>query len=918
MKRSINVWLFVVLLLTLALRLPAEAEKKVLTLDDYPLWKHIESVTISDDGRWMTFSYRPNGGDPTLYIKNLNEEKIYDVPCGSNPGISGDSKWAAYKVSPSKEEEKKLSKDKKPMTSKVELLDLESGKKITYENASSFVFTNDSGFFAVKKDKKDKEAKHEGTDLVLRNLRTGQSLNIGNVGTFHFNHEGSMLGYTIDADKRAGNGVYVLTLRNGTMRSLDSGEADYSQLTWDDNDREPISGYSKGRALAVLRGKKPDKSVHKENQLLVFLGLETGNFAAVEYDPAADKDFPAGFVLSENGELAWSEDNSRIFCGIREQEIEKEKSEEPVANVDVWHWKDERLQSEQEVQAERDRRFTYRSVYLVESKSFIRLADKDMRTISISRIGTWAVGWDNKKYLADVNRSMNTADYYRVDTATDRRTLIVEKLPGRLQLSPDGTSCLYFKDSHFWIYVMDDAKHVNISESAPVSFVDAEMDVPTDEGPWGIEGWTKDGESLIVNHKYDLWKLKLDGTRAENITQGKGDEKEIRFQYVRLDPEERWIDTSVPLLLSAYGEWTKKAGFFHLKTDGSLEELVYVDKMYGRRILKAKNTDKILYTQESFVDFPDYYVSDTRFRNQVKVTDANPLQKEYAWGHRVLIDYENGRGVKLQATLTLPAGYEKGKKYPMLVYFYEKMSQRHHNYSMPTYDDRPHMSLYASDGYLVLMPDIVYTTGAPGSSALDCTSAAVRKVIELGYADPAHIGLQGHSWGGYESSFIVTQTDMFACVVTGAPLTNMVSMYNILYKSAGFANQGLLETNQGRFGRDVYPMKDLEIYVSQSPVHHAAKITTPFMILHGTEDGSVDWNQGLEFYTAARRLGKEVILLSYPGEPHHLRKEENQKDFLRRMKEYFDHYLKGKPAPDWMVNGISYLKKEYKEEKNRP
>lgn len=917
MRRNIKVWVSIIVVLIPALFLSAETEKKELTLDDYPLWKHIESVTISDDGRWITYAYRPNGGDATLYIKNLEEEKIYDVPCGSSAVISKDSKWAAYKIDPSKEEEKKLRKEKKPVTSKLELLDLASGEKTTYENASSFVFANNSESFAIKKDKTDKEAKHDGTDLVLRNLKTGSDLNIGNVGSFHFNHEGSMLAYTIDADKKAGNGIYILALKSGSIRSLDSGEADYSQLAWDDNGQEPLPGYSKGGALAVLRGKKPDKSVHNENQLLIFLGLEKGDFASVKYDPAEDKDFPEGFVLSEDGELTWSEDNSRIFCGIKEQEAEKEKSEEPVANVDVWHWRDERLQSEQKIQAERDRRFTYRCVYLLEPKSFICLADEGLRTISISRVGNWAVGRGNKKYMADVNRSRNTADYYRVNTDTGKRTLIVEKLPGRMQLSPDGKNCLYFKDSHFWIYEMDSGKYVNISESAPLSFVDIEMDVPTDERPWGIEGWTEDGKGLIVNHKYDLWKLELDGTGAENITRGMGDEKEIRFQYVRLDPEERAIDTSAPLLLSAYGEWTKKAGFYHLEPDGSLEELVYVDKMFGRRIAKAKNADKILYTRESFVDFPDYYVSDTRFQNPVKVTDANPQQKEYSWGHRVLIDYENSRGVRLQATLTLPAGYNKGKKYPMLVYFYEKMSQRHHNYSMPTYDDRPHMSLYASDGYLVLMPDIVYTTGTPGSNALDCTSAAVKKVIELGYADPDHIGLQGHSWGGYESSFLVTQTDMFACVVTGAPLTNMVSMYNILYKGAGFANQGLIETGQGRFGRDVYPMKDLDLYVSQSPVHHAANITTPFLILQGTEDGAVDWNQGLEFYNAAKRLGKKVILLSYPGEPHHLRKEENQKDFLRRMKEYFDHYLKGKPAPDWMVNGIPYLKKEYKEERNR-
>jgi dipeptidyl aminopeptidase/acylaminoacyl peptidase len=241
----------------------------------------------------------------------------------------------------------------------------------------------------------------------------------------------------------------------------------------------------------------------------------------------------------------------------------------------------------------------------------------------------------------------------------------------------------------------------------------------------------------------------------------------------------------------------------------------------------------------------------------------------------------------------------------MVVYFYERLSQNHHTYSFPTYDDRPHMSTYASNGYLVLMPDIVYDVGKPGSSALDDVTSAVRKVIELGYADPERIGAQGHSWGGYESSFIVTQTDMFAAVVTGAPLTNLESMHNILYKQSGGGNAPLIQWGQGRMG--TVPWRDPEGYASQSPVRFVDDITTPFLILHGTADGAVDWNQGLEFYVAARRAGKQVILLSYPDEPHHLSQKNNQIDFQIRMKQYFDHYLKGEPAPPWMTDGVPFL-----------
>ena len=292
-----------------------------------------------------------------------------------------------------------------------------------------------------------------------------------------------------------------------------------------------------------------------------------------------------------------------------------------------------------------------------------------------------------------------------------------------------------------------------------------------------------------------------------------------------------------------------------------------------------------------------------------RVTDANPQLIEYRWGKRVLVDYTNGKGQRLQGTLALPADYEPGKKYPMIVYYYEKVSNRHHEFSMPVYDDRPHFSEYASDGYLVFLPDIVYEEGKPGSSALDCVTSGVKKVIELGYADPARIGLQGHSWGGYESSFIITQTDMFRTAVIGAPPADLSSMYGQLYKNSGTANAGIFEIGQVRMGDGRNPWSAHELYESQSPVHQVQGIHTPFLILQGTDDGAVDWLQGVELYNAARRFGKEVVFLSYPGENHHLAKKENTKDFQIRMKQWFDHYLKDAPAPRWMTDGVPFLRK---------
>jgi dipeptidyl aminopeptidase/acylaminoacyl peptidase len=633
------------------------------------------------------------------------------------------------------------------------------------------------------------------------------------------------------------------------------------------------------------------------------------------YDPASDPAFPEGFVISEFRVPSWSEDGERVFMGIKEQEEEVEEPDDPQANVVVWHWKDKRVQSQQEVQAGRDRRATYLAVLNLDSSRFFRLSTDDMERVQLTEDGRWAVGFDDSSYWMDRDHEQNRSDVYRIDPTDGSKTLIAEALITSMGTSPDSRWFLFWQDQQVQAYGLETGRTVNLTEVAGgVDFENKEFDRPIEKPAYGVAGWSNDGEVVFLNHRYDVWQVPLNGGEAQNLTGGMGDREEIQFRIMDLDPEDDGIDTSQPVLLSSYGEWTKRSGYFQARPGRDPQELLFQDAMLGTAgfrgsgVQKAKETDRVLFTRQTFVDFPDYWVSDVRFRDPWRVTEANPQQAEYLWGSRVLVDYTDDRGNDLQATLTLPAEYEPGTRYPMIIYFYEKMSQRHHEYSRPTYDDRPHMSTYASNGYLVLMPDIVYDMGYPGSSALDDVVSAAEAAIEEGYADPDRICLQGHSWGGYETSFIVTQTDMFACVVTGAPLTNLVSMHNILYKQSGSPNASLIEWGQGRM--DTTPFHDLERYIAESPIHNVNGITTPFLILQGTEDGAVDWNQGLEYYIAARRMGKEVIFLSYPGEPHHLGREENQKDFQIRMKQYFDHYLKDAPAPTWMTDGVPFLEKD--------
>lgn len=241
----------------------------------------------------------------------------------------------------------------------------------------------------------------------------------------------------------------------------------------------------------------------------------------------------------------------------------------------------------------------------------------------------------------------------------------------------------------------------------------------------------------------------------------------------------------------------------------------------------------------------------------------------------------------------------------MLVYIYEKLSQNINHFVDPRPGHSINISYYVSNGYLVFTPDIVYTIGYPGQSALKCVLPGVQAIVDRGYVDESRIGIQGHSWGGYQVAYMITQTNRFRAVEAGAPVANMTSAYDEIRWGPGLPRQFQYERTQSRIGGSLweYPMR----FIDNSPVFFADRVKTPAMILSNDADDAVPWYQGIEFYLALRRLGKESYLFNYHGEPHHLEKRVNQKDYTMRMQEFFDYYLKDGPKPAWMDHGIPYL-----------
>ncbi len=942
----------------------ADSAKKVLTPDDYARWRTIGDQSISSDGRWVTYVYRftnvaQRDVKPELHILNLETNEDVAIPNASNGAFSPDARWIVYQVDSIPPRNGRGGRGAQggeeaqgPQAGgrgggsgsetihRVEVRELDSGNTKVWHDMQSATFNRTSTFVLVRNRPAagargfgrggfgggggggSAEPAAGGSDAILYDLGTGRGQLLGSAGDAAFNRAGDLLAYTVDATVRDGNGVFVIDLASGATRALDNDARTYARLAWNDA----------GTGVAVLKGSEVPEMRERDNVLLVVADVRAAladpKRAPATLDTTATG-FPDGWVISERSPLSWSEDGARVFLGAMPQTPAKDtvrvEASDSTTDVDVWRTGDRWIQSEQMIRARRDRDFTYTEAFDVARGAYVALSDSTMRDLEISPDGRWAVGWDARPYISDWKP--DRADFYRVDPATGARTLMLEgqlTQGARFGISPDGRKYLYWKDDAFYAYDLDKGTSVTLGAGAP-AFVDTTYDHPGPRPPWGVAGYTRDGRSVIVEDRYDLWTLPLDGsTAARNITDGFGAKNRTTLRLVRPEPidsmasrrvrtGQEW-DLSRPVTLSAFGEPTKKAGYYRL-AKGRLDEVVYDDAMYGTPD-KAAHADRFLFTRQTFSESPDLHVSGPAFGSAKRITDANPQQAEYRWGHSVLFDFTDRHGHALQGLLWLPDDYRAGEKRPTLVTFYEKNSQILNRYPMPELFvsmGRPAIEA-VSRGYIVMIPDIWYNTGSSHDDQLDCVEAATRKVVEMGYADPEHIGLHGHSYGGEGAAYIGTRSRLFAAVGEGAGVTDLYTDFSQewgwSYQNNGGSGQNGNQYyiyGQGRWGAS--PWEKPAVYRDESALTHVPEVMQPFLIMHGTADPTVSFNESLKFYNALRFNEKTAFLLAYPGEGHHLAKLGNRKDFTVRFFQFFDHYLRGAPAPKWMTDGVPFLKK---------
>ena len=909
--------------------LGAQAQRP-LAFTDIMKFREIKGTEISADGRWLAYSAIPDRGDATGTVQSTRDDQQFDIERGVNPVFDKSGQWAGFTVKqPLLTLEQADKKTKKTLKNGVVLVNLDSGKLLTFERVESYQL-HDSGRWAAlrfyppaaedKADKKnDKPGSDDGKDksaklynkdsvdhqLVLVDLQSGSRQTVDNVAEFAFAGEQPWLSYAVSSKEGADNQLVALQLETGKSTVLAAGErASYSQLSWNE----------RGDRLAFLLGDYQEKSLARSHELFQWRSGKSASLVELGQ---------SGWMVPTANELRWSEDGQRLFFGLRPEPMSRDKvdtkitSEADLYNIDklvakkglqIWHGQDPLIKPNEAVAFDDEQARYYQAVYDVKRDKVVRLADETVRDVEVTENSKALIATSDVPYLRERTWAGFFEDVYLVNLTNGKRSLVAERLDSSfaVEASPSGRYVAYYNDGHIWLFDSKKQRHQQLSDGLSVGFANEDHDYPKAAEGYGIAGWLDNDRGFLAYDKYDLWLFSTDGKPAKRLTDGRGDKRQLRI--IKTDAEQQWFSPKETLLLKSYNDHSKIHGFYRLDlADGRVTSLVEGPKRY-RFIAKAEDASTLVYSREDFNEFPDLWISESMPGKGRKVTDINPQIDEFLWGRAELVDWTSTDGEPHQGVLIKPANYREGERYPVLVYYYRLFSQRMYQFNQMKVNHRPNFPYYSSNGYAVFLPDVHFKVGTPGHATAKSIVPGVQKLVDMGIADPDAIGLHGHSWSGYQTAFTITETDIFKAAVAGAPVTNMTSAYSGIRLKSGLARQFQYETGQSRIGASLWQNRDL--YVENSPVFYADRINTPLLMQFGDVDGAVPWEQGIEMYLAMRRLDKPVIFLQYEGEPHHLKKYPNKVDYSIKMKQFFDHHLKGKPAPAWMTEGVPYFKED--------
>lgn len=883
--------------------------KKPLDHSVYDHWQSIGERKLSNDGKFIIYCVDVQEGDGELIIQSSNEKYKEIIPRGYDVAITEDSRFAIFKIKPLYSDIRQARiKKKKPEEfpkDSLAIVELALGNIIKEPHVKSYkIPENNAQWLAWQLEKQPGDSaskKEEGTSLIIFDLSAKSKHVIEPVGEYVWSKNGKLLVFgttTSRKDSLLKPSVCVFRTIENRFDTLLKGGNDFRNYTLDEE------GY---QVAFVAERDSNENALQKFHKLWYW---KNG------YDSArmiADKNtigMPIGWGVSEQGKLQFSKSGKRLFFGTAPIQPPKDTSliDIDLVKIDIWNYKDDYLQSMQLKNLDKDLKKSYMAVIDLEHQNYTQLGDEQIPEIVLGKEGdgSFFVGiTDVGKRIAMQWEGRTLKDIYVIDPETSKRTLIKKNLSGQVSISPDGKYVLWYDAKTKQYFTWRSGKIKNISAGIPAKLYNEDFDMPSEPPAYGVMTWTRSDLAVLIYDKYDIWQLDPDVVvKPFNLTGGAGRKNKIIYRFINFDPDQKFISPAQEILLSMFAEKSKQSGLATLKMVNNAKPVTVLSGSFAinNRMAKAKNADAWIYTKESYQQSPDIYLN-TAWNKETRLSFINPQQADYNWGTAELFYWKAYDGKQATGIVYKPEDFDPRKKYPVICYFYEKLSDGLFQYIPPTpTPSRLNISFFVSRGYIVFVPDIIYTIGHPGKSAFNYVVSGARALVRKGWADSTRMGLQGQSWGGYQTAYIITQTPLFKAAWAGAPVSNMTSAYGGIRWSTGMNREFQYEKTQSRIGATLWEKPQL--YIENSPLFHLPKVKTPLVIMHNDNDGAVPWYQGIELFTGLRRLNKAVWMLNYNGEEHNLMERKNRKDIQVREQQFFDWLLRGQRAAQWLSDGV--------------
>ncbi len=917
--------------------------KKPLDPLVYDSWQSIGERLFSPDGKWLVYTVVVGEGDGRLVVRSTSGSYSKEIPRGAEAAVTADSRFVVFRIKPFFKDtrEARIKKKKPDQMPKDSLgwMELGTDRVVTVARIKSYALPEKNGQWLACLLEKPEPAKGDtvkskgtdstnGTDLLLRDLRAGTEKRFPLISEYTLSPQGNVLVAEMTrraADSLSQAAILWVNTGGGKVDTVLRGFSDAKNYALDEGGNQ-LAFVAERDSVAKALVKFYKLWYYRPGMDSAVLRADRGRIAAA-LAASPNKGVPVpterlGFTVSPDFANRFSKDGKRLFFGIAPIRPPKDTTlaDFETARLDIWHYKDDYLQPQQLVQLNEELRRSYLGVLPTAEDRLIQAADARCESVVPSQEGNgrWALGTTTSGYRIENQWEGNgLRKVYVVDLSDGSRKLVKEQVRGSVYLSPGGNYILWYgwKERNWYAYSIANGTTANVTAGVPTPLFDEEDDHPDDAPPHGYMGWLQGDAKVYVYDKYDIWQCDPSGKLPPVcLTHGIGRRQELTIRYVPLDDDreerrfrgEPVVHEGQWLLLTLFNQRDMGSGqlFYRLGTAFTIDTTKsgsFAQSYNG--FFKSKDRRVYGWLQGSFDKPYDIFVRDSTKAAARQFSAINPQQAGYNWMTVELHHFAMLDGKMSQGLLYKPEDFDSTKKYPILFYFYERDARTKYSYINP----QPvrasiNVAYFVSNGYLVFDPDIYYKTGQPGEDAYNSVMAAAQYMSSFKWVDTAKMGLQGHSWGGYQVAYLVTRTHAFAAAEAGAPVANMTSAYGGIRWESGISRQFQYEHSQSRLGASLWEKP--ELYLRNSPLFNADKVTTPLLMMANDADGAVPWYQGIEYFSALRRLGKKVWMMQYNGEGHGLTERRDRKDWSIRLSQFFDYYLKGAHEPRWMTEGV--------------